>query len=120
MAGPLEIVAAGSTEVSPPMFGLTTPKLSGLSGLLGAGEGMAVEQDSDRCEPQRTGPRTACRSFAKGPPATTLGLQTERDSGLLRSAGSYQTSDLDESSILISPFRTKAGLWASEAQHNFG
>lgn len=101
MAGPLKIAAAGSTELSPPMLGIMTPQLSGLSGLLGAGEGMAVEQDSHLCDRQRTRPRTASRSFPKRPPATTLGLETERDSGLLRSAGSWdQTSDLQ---ILISP-----------------
>lgn len=62
MAGPLTAAAAGSTELSTPMLGLMTLQLSGLFSLLGAGQGLAVVQDSELWDRRRAGLRVARRS----------------------------------------------------------
>ena len=66
MAAPLKAAAAGLTKLCLPMFGFIPLHLSGLAGLLGAGQGLAVEQDTERCDRRRAWLGSPFRSLSKG------------------------------------------------------
>lgn len=69
--------AAGQTKLFLPMLGLMTLQLSGLSGLLGGGQGSAVEKNMEPCERQRARFGSACRSLDGSFSAADLGLATK-------------------------------------------